>query len=758
MVGSNNSIGGICSADILSFARYQRPPAKGLSMKCFRIVPTLACLACILAAFPQAPAPPARPAEPPAEASPAFSAENPFFNESILPYHAPPFDKIRNSDYQPAIEEGMKQELADIEMIANNPHSPTFQNTIVPMEKSGALLRRVRPVFSGVTQSNTNPTLQKAQTDLAPKQAAHRDAINLNPKLFDRIRAIYEARNTLSFTPEQKYVIERYYKDFVRSGALLFDADKTTLRAINKEISQLSNEFRKRVLADTNARALVIDEVKLIEGLPESDIDGAAEKAKEKGLTGKWVLALQNTTQQPAMAYLKNRNTREKLFKASSERCISGENDTTAIVSRIAQLRAQRAKLLGYRNLAAYTIDDQMAKAPENAIKLLTDIIPAAIEKAKGEAARMQKLIDDQKAGFKLAPWDWQYYSEQVRKADYDIDEQQVRPYFELDRVVRDGVFFAATKMYGITFKEREDIPVYDPDVKVWEVFDKGGTPMALFYGDYFARSAKAGGAWNSGYVSASRLLGTKPVITNNLNIPKPAPGQPALLTSDQVETLFHEFGHALASLFSTATYSGSMPRDFVEVPSQFNEHWAEEPTVFANYAKHFKTGKVMPKEFVERMKKAQKFNQGFATTEYAAAALIDMEWHMQPADASPQNPAEFEKAALAKYKINLDEVPPRYHTPYFSHIWSGGYSAGYYAYIWSEVIDQDAYYWFRENGGMTRENGQKFRDMILSLGGQQDAAAIYRAFRGRDASVEPLLIERGLKPEPKTRPHATGN
>lgn len=676
----------------------------------------------------------------------------------MLPYHAPPFDKIKDSDYQPAIEEGMKQELADLEMIANRPDSPTFENTIVPMEKSGALLRRVRPVFSGITQSNTNPTLQKAQTELAPKQAVHRDAINLNPKLFGRIKTIYDARNTLNLTPGQKYVIERYYKDFVRSGALLSDADKTTLRAINKEMSQLSNEFRKKVLADTNARALVLDERKLLEGLPESDIDGAAEKAKEKDLTGKWVLALQNTTQQPAMAYLKNRNTREKLFRTSSERCSSGENDTTAIVSRLAQLRALRAKLLGYRNLAAYSLDEQMAKTPANAIKLLTDIVPAATEKAKGEAARMQKLIDDQKAGFNLAPWDWQYYSEQVRKADYDIDEQQVRPYFELDRVVRDGVFFAATKMYGITFKERKDIPVYNPDVKVWEVFDKDATPMALFYGDYFARSGKAGGAWSSGFVSASRLLGTKPIVTNNLNIPKPAPGQPALLTSDQVRTLFHEFGHALASLFSTATYSGSMPRDFVEVPSQFNEHWAEEPTVFANYAKHYKTGNVMPKEVVERMKKAGKFNQGFATSEYAAAALIDMEWHMLSADAPAQNPAEFEKAALTKYKINLDVVPPRYHTPYFSHIWSGGYSAGYYAYIWSEVIDQDAYYWFKESGGMTRENGQKFRDMILSIGGQQDAPEIYRAFRGRDASVEPLLIERGLKPETKTVPHSTGN
>lgn len=717
-------------------------------MKSMRIsLALVVCLACAAMTFAQAPAPAAKPAAPAAAAAPAPAAENPFFKESTLPYQAPPFDKIKDSDYQPAIEEGMKQELADVEKIANNPDAPTFDNTIVAMEKSGVLLRRVGRVFGGVAQSNTNPTLQRVQTELAPKQAAHRDAINLNPKLFARVKAVYDARNTSNLTAEQKYVVERTYKEFVRSGALLSDADKTTLRAINKEMSQLSNEFRKKVLADTNARALVVDDIKLLDGLPESDISSAAEKAKEKGLTGKWVLALQNTTQQPWQTNLKNRDIREKLFKASSERCSGGENDTTAIVSRMAQLRAQRVALLGYKNFAAYGLEEQMAKTPENATRLLADIVPAATAKARAEAARMQKLIDDQKGGFKLAPWDWQYYSEQVRKADFDLDEQQIRPYFELDRVVRDGVFFAANKMYGLTFKERKDIPVYNPDVKVWEVFDKDGTPMALFYGDYFARSGKAGGAWSSGFVSASKLFNTKPVVTNNLNIPKPAPGQPALLTDDQVSTLFHEFGHALASMFSTATYSGGMPRDFVEVPSQFNEHWADEPTVFANYARHYKTGEVMPKELLAKIKKAGTFNQGFATTEYDAAALIDMEWHMLPADAPLQNAAEFEKAALAKYKINLDEVPPRYHTPYFSHIWAGGYSAGYYAYLWSEVIDQDAYYWFKENGGMTRENGQKFRDMILSKGGQMDAAAMYRAFRGRDASVEPLLIERGLKP-----------
>jgi peptidyl-dipeptidase Dcp len=721
------------------------------------IILSLVSLVCTIVLFAQAPAPDAKPAAQSAGTSSAFTQDNPFFRESTLPYHAPPFDKIKDTDYQPAIEEGMKQELAEIEAIANNPDTPTFENTIVPMEKSGALLRRASRVFGAIAQSNTNPALQKVQTELAPKQAAHRDAINLNAKLFARIKAIHDARAASKLTKEQKYVVEENYKDFVRSGALLSDAEKTSLRAINREISQLSNEFRIKVLADTNARALVIDDVRLLDGLPENDIAGAAEKAKEKGLAGKWVLALQNTTQQPAMSYLKNRDTREKLFRTSSERCSGGEHDTTAIVSRIAQLRAQRAKLLGYRNYASYSLETQMAKTPENAIKLLYDIVPAATKKARDESARIQKLIDDQKGGFRLAPWDWQYYAEQVRKADFEMDEQQIRPYFELDRVVRDGVFFAATKMYGITFKERRDIPVYNPDVKVWEVFDKDGTPMALFYGDYFARSGKAGGAWSGGFVSASKLLGTKPVVTNNLNIPKPAPGQPALLTSSQVSTLFHEFGHALASLFSTATYSGSMPRDFVEVPSQFNEHWADEPVVFMNYAKHYKTGEVMPRELVEKIQKSNTFNQGFATTELTAAALMDMEWHMLASEAPVQKAAEFEKSALMKYHIDLTEVPPRYHTRYFSHIWTSGYSAGYYAYLWSEVIDQDAYYWVKEHGGMTRENGQKFRDMILSRGGQQDAAELYRAFRGRDASVEPLLIERGLKPAPKARGGAGG-
>lgn len=685
-----------------------------------------------------------------APAAPAFTENNPFAKPSTLPYQAPPFDRIKDSDYLPAIEEGMRQELVEIEAIANNPDAPTFENTIVGMEKSGALLRRVGRVFGGVAQSNTNPTLQKIQTVLAPKQAAHRDAINLNPKLFARVKAIYDQRNTLQLNAEQKVLVERTYRDFVRSGALLSEDDKTKLRALNKEQSKLTNEFRQRILAATNAGAVVVDDKALLDGLSDADIAAAASKAKARGLEGKYVITLQNTTQQPALTSLHDRSLRARLYEASIARGTEGDTDTRPIVARLAQLRAERAKLLGFPSYAAYGLDEQMAKTPENAIKLMTDIVPAASAKARGEAARMQKLIDDQKGGFKLAPYDWQFYAEEVRKADYDLDEAQVRPYFELDRVLSDGVFYAANRMYGITFKERKDIPVYLPDVRVWEVFDKDGTPLALFYGDYFSRPGKAGGAWSSGFVGQSKLLGTKPVVTNNLNITKPAAGQPALLTFDEVGTLFHEFGHALNSIFSNVTYpsqSGGTPRDFVELPSQFNEHWALEPTVFANYAKHYKTGEPMPKALVERIKEVRTFNQGFATMEYLSAALLDMAWHSLPADAPQQDPTKFEQAALAKYKVGLAVVPPRYHTTYFSHIWAGGYSAGYYAYLWSEVLDQDAYYWFKEHGGMTRENGQRFRDMILSKGSTQDAAQLYRAFRGRDPIVEPLLIERGLEP-----------
>ena len=693
-------------------------------------------------------------ANPQSAAPTAFDASNPFAQPSTLPFNAPPFDKIKDSDFQPAIEEGMRRSLAEVDAIANNADAPTFANTIEALERSGDLLMRVQPVFSSMVGSNTNSTIQKVQTEEAPKLAAHRDAIYLNPKLFARVKAVYDQRATLHLTPESEYILERHYRDFVRAGALLSDADKNTLRALNKEQAQLTTQFDNKVLADTNASGIVIADKSELAGLPESDIAAAAEAAEKMGHSGKWVITLQNTTQQPAQTYLKNRALRERLFNASVKRGDhGGENDTKSIVARLAQLRAQRAKLLGFPTFAAYVLDDQMAKTPENAIKLMTDLVPAATAKARDEASRMQALIDKEPGGFKLQPWDWQFYAEQVRKSEFDLDESGVRPFFELDRVLHDGVFYTANQLYGLTFKERKDIPVYQPDVRVFEVFDANGSSLALFYIDFFSRPNKRGGAWTGGFARQNSLLGTKPVITNVENFTKPAPGQPKLLTFTEVITMFHEFGHALQSMMSDVRYpSTRMPRDFVEVPSQFNEHWALHPAVFAHYAKHYKTGQPMPDELVEKLKKARTFNQGFATTEYLEAALLDMSWHMLSDDAPLQDVNTFEHDALQRFNVCLPGVPPRYHTTYFSHIWDGGYSAGYYSYIWSAVIDNDAFAWFTEHRGLTRENGKRFRDMILAHAGTQDTAAMYRAFRGRDAQVEPLLEERGLKAQVKAK------
>ncbi|HVV95940.1 MAG TPA: peptidyl-dipeptidase Dcp [Rhodanobacteraceae bacterium] len=677
-------------------------------------------------------------------------ASNPFAAESTLPFHAPAFDKIKMADYAPAFDEGMRVHLAEMEAIANDPAKPTFENTIEKAERSGQLLTRVAKVFFNLAQSNTNEDIQKLQAELAPKLAAHQDEIALNPKLFARVKALYDARD--GFTdPEQKRLVERYYQNFVRAGALLNDADKATLRKLNEEESKLTTEFQTKLLAATNAAALVVDDKKELAGFSDADIAAAAEAAKTRKLDGKWVVVLQNTTQQPAQVSLKDRATREKLFDASIHRADRGDaNDTRTIIQRLAKLRAERAELLGFKNYAAYSLDDQMAKTPENAIKLMTDMVPAATAKAAGEEADMQALVDKQKGGFKIAPWDWQFYAEQVRKAQYDLDESQIKPYFELDNVLKNGVFFAANKLYGLTFKERKDIPVYQPDVRVFEVFDADGKSLALWYADYFKRDSKSGGAWMDSFVDQSGLLGNKPVVFNVCNFTKPAPGQPALISFSDVTTMFHEFGHALHGMMSNVKYptlaGTNVPRDFVEFPSQFNEHWALEPSVFANYAKHYKTGAPMPAALVDKIKKSHTFNQGFDTTEYLAAALLDMAWHSLPADAPTQDVEKFEKEALKKYDIDVPAVPPRYRTPYFAHIWGGGYSAGYYAYLWSEVLDDDAYYWFKEHGGMTRENGQRFREMVLSRGSTEDMAKLYRDFRGRDPSVEPLLEERGLK------------
>jgi peptidyl-dipeptidase Dcp len=677
-------------------------------------------------------------------------ATNPFAAPSTLPFQAPPFDKIKVADYQPAIEEGMRQQRAEIAAIADNPAPPTFANTIEAMERSGQLLTRTAKVFFNMDQSDTNDAIQKIKAEIAPRLSAHSDAIYLDPKLYARVKAIYAQRATLGLDPEAKYLVERSNLSFVRAGADLSDADKATLTALNQEESKLTTEFDVKLLADTNASAVVVSDRKQLAGISDGDLSAAAEAAKERKLKARWALALQNTTQQPVLSSLADRALRQRVLEASEMRGNhGGENDTKAIVARLAELRAKKAKLLGFKTYADYVLDDQMAKTPQNADKLMTDLVPASTAKARGEAARIQKQIDSGKGGFELSAADWELYSEKVRKAEYDLDESEVRPYLDLDRVLQDGVFFAANKMYGITFRLRPDIPVYHPDVRVWEVFDADGKSLALYYGDYYQRSSKSGGAWCDSFVDQSRLMGTQPVMVNNTNFTKPAPGEPALISFTDVITLFHEFGHALHGIFQSITYPtlGSTPRDFVEFPSQFNEHWATEPAVFANYAKHHRTGTPMPDALVEKIKKAKTFNQGYLTTEYLAAALLDMAWHSLPSDAPKQDVDAFEKATLERVKIALPQVPPRYRTTYFSHIWGGGYAAGYYAYLWAEVIDDDAYFWFKENGGMTRKNGQRFRDMILSRGGSQDLAALYRAFRGRDPEVQPLLEERGLAP-----------
>ncbi|WP_183557411.1 peptidyl-dipeptidase Dcp [Mucilaginibacter sp. SP1R1] len=683
----------------------------------------------------------------------APSADNPFLTASSLPYQAPAFDKIKDADFKPALKEGMKQWLEEIDKIADNPEAPTFENTLVAMEKSGQMYSRANNVFGLLTGANTNPELQKVQEEIAPEQAATQDAIYLNSKLFKRVEAVYNSRAGLKLDAESARLAEYYYQQFVLAGAKLSDADKANLKKLNGEEATLTAKFTNQVLGANKAGGVVVDSKAQLGGLVDGEIDGLAQNAKANKLEGKWLISLQNTTQQPLLQSLTDRALREKLFNASWIRAEkSDSNDTRKSILRIAQIRAEKAKLMGFANYAVWKLQDQMAKTPDAVNQFLAKLSSAATAKARAEAADIQTLIDQQKGGFKLQPWDWNFYAEQVRKQRYNLDNNEVKPYFELNNVLVNGVFYAATQLYGITFKERHDLPVYQSDVRTFEVFDKDGSSIGLFYCDYFKRDNKQGGAWMNNMVGQSRLLSTKPVIYNVCNFNKPAAGQPALISYSDVTTMFHEFGHALHGLFASQQYpslsSPNTARDFVEFPSQFNENWALYPDVFKHYAVHYQTKALMPQALVDKIKKAATFNQGYALTEALAAAELDLQWHTLGANAGVQDVDKFELAALQKTNFYLPQVPPRYRTSYFLHIWSNGYAAGYYAYAWTEMLDHDAFAWFQKNGGLTRANGQRFRDMILSRGNTIEYGKMYRDFSGHNPDITPMLKSRGLLPE----------
>ncbi|EOH4909478.1 peptidyl-dipeptidase Dcp [Enterobacter ludwigii] len=675
-----------------------------------------------------------------------MSATNPFFESSLLPYQAPRFDEINDGHYRPAFDEAIRQKRAEIDAIVAQTAAPDFNNTVLALEKSGAMLSRVSSVFFAMTSAHTNDDLQALEEQISTELAALANDIWLNDTLFSRVESVWQ--DCAALDAESRRLAEETYQHFVLAGARLNDAEKAELKALNTEAATLTSQFNQRLLAATKAGGLVVDYAHQLDGLSPDEITTAAHAAAEKGLNDRWLIPLLNTTQQPALSALRDRQTRENLFNAGWTRTQKGdENDTRALILRLTALRARQAKLLGFEDYASWSIADQMAKTPAAALAFMRGIVPAARTRATLEQADIQNVIDNEQGGFTVQAWDWAFYAERVRQAKYALDESQIKPYFALNTVLQDGVFWAASQLFGLRFVERFDIPVYHPDVRVWEIFDHTGEGMALFYGDFFARESKAGGAWMGNFVEQSYEFASRPVIYNVCNYQKPANGQTALISWDDVVTLFHEFGHTLHGLFASQRYASlsgtNTPRDFVEFPSQINEHWASHPQVFAHYARHYQTGEPMPEALRDKMLNATQFNKGYDMTELLSAALLDMNWHgiSEPVD----DVDAFEAAALHKEGLDLPAVPPRYRSSYFAHIFGGGYAAGYYAYLWTQMLADDGYQWFVEQGGLTRENGQKFREAILSRGNSSDLAELYRQWRGHDPRIEPMLENRGL-------------
>jgi len=680
-----------------------------------------------------------------------FDDSNPFYAPSTLPLEAPDFEAISDAHYEPALIAGMERQMAEVEAIAENPEPPTFENTIVALERTGALLSRVQQVFYNMTSAHTNEKIQQVQADMAPRLAEHTDNIRLNADLFARVQTLYEQREALDLDEASAKLLRDEYRAFVRAGALLNDEEQQRIREINAELSSLSTEFQEKLLAVTQERAELVADEDALAGLSADRIAAARAAAEERGHEGQYLLSITNTTRVPVLSSLEDRAVRQQVWEASAHRAIGedGGIDTRPLVRRLAALRAERAQLLGYDTFAHFVLEPQTAEHPADALAMLTDLIPAVRANTEREAALIQEQMRADGIDDAVQPWDWEYYAERVREAEYDVDQQEVRPYFELNRVLQDGVFYAMNRLYGISFEERFDLPVYHEDVRVFDVLDHDGEQLGLFYADYFARESKRGGAWMSSFVGQSHLLDKKPVVVNVLNIPKPAEGEPALISFDNVTTLFHEMGHGVHGLFSDTRYPSqamtSVPRDFVEFPSTFEEDWALHPEVLANYAIHYETGERIPDALLDRVIAARDFNQGFETQEYLAATMLDMEWHTLTPDAVPEDVLAFEQEALARHGLDYAPVPPRYKSPYFAHIFSGGYAANYYAYIWSEVLAADAFAYLKEQGGLTRANGDRYRATILSQGGSREAMDLYQDFRGQEPAVDPLLRRRGL-------------